>query len=368
MLLTNEYVNQSQRAVLSSLHPNLLRVNRQIYREAVDILHGENIWIIAHVPAQLLPMIHIPRRFKKDPSYIKYPALHINLASPGATEAMTLIMGDQGIEDFLRFLWEMSWDPKTRTEFKMSSLNLSLCDTPFHTKPKLQSKCLIPFGSVYGLRDLTIQGQVEPGCIEEILHHASSDYKDVARVQRVSQAFIDRAEEAYTAEEFFRAFDLYVHSHNFVRHVVSQIHQDATQPVLHADFVEILEKDDLTWRLIAKADLAINRYEEVKKIGYASFNAFRPPRPPLPPVHTRVNLRLWIARAHRALGERHDELRMFEEAFNAISNKSTFLAALAELFPKTTTEQAKLLAEQQAKQQRGEIIDLEVVRAFWETV
>ena len=67
MLLSNKYAHQRGRPnlppllrsagtpKLAPLHPNILQCNHQIYDEAINILHGENIWIVAKIDVHFWP-------------------------------------------------------------------------------------------------------------------------------------------------------------------------------------------------------------------------------------------------------------------------------------------------------------------------
>ena len=161
MLLTKPYARQHDSIIYAPLHPAILRVNRQLYAEAVNILHGENIWIIATIDASMWPRITaiVPNVSRKGVGNIKYPALHITFGVPTTTSAtkttktqVTFIMeGEESIEHFLRTLLKMASNPDTNEDFKASSLDLTLCKTPFHTESKLHSTCLLPsaFSVVY---------------------------------------------------------------------------------------------------------------------------------------------------------------------------------------------------------------------------
>lgn len=370
MLLTNTYAHQQDTNTYAPLHPAILRANRQIHTEAVNILHGENIWIIAKISAYNQPRIPATRLnvSKNDTAgNIKYPALHIELAEPIIMEAplqhLTTIMGEESLDYFLLILWTYSIHTRTREYFKASSLNLTLCETPFHTKSKLQSTCLEPFGLVYGLRNLTIQGQVEPACVEKILHRAESGFKALTQVQNVSRAYQDKGDKAYFAGELRIALDQYNLGKFFLWHVFFLRMKEAPhQPFLPTDIdtlkAAIRETDSYRMR----ATLALGHYESARKNGRLMLRQRKLPN------QARVHLTLCTARAHRALGEKEEESQLFEKALNAAGDKSVFLRALAGLFPNAATEQVGLLDEQHSKLQSGEAIDFDVIRAFWEAV
>ena len=366
MLLTTRYAYQQNTIEYAPLHPAILQTNRQIHTEAVSILHGENIWIIAkiHVTRWPLNAVRVPTVSKKHAGNIKHPALHIDFKIPITAETpqrhVTLIMGEESIQSFVLTLWMMFASDDTKEKFRVSSLNLTLCETPYHTRSKLQSTCLQPFGLVSGLRKLTIQGQVEPACVEEILYRAESVFKDMAQIQNVSQVYLDNGDEAYFAGELGRALRQYGYGISFLGHVVRLRLRDVTVPKADLFTLKaIIEVMDVRW---ARAELAYGGYKGAKMIGRYALESYSLPN------QARVDIRLCTARAHRALGEVDDESRLFQEALNADGDKSMVLIALAELFPNAAPEQARLLVEQHGKLQRGKAIDYDAIRAFWETV
>ena len=221
MLLTNQYVDQSKPFIRAPLHPAILRTNRQIYREAASIFQEENSWIIAEVPASLFPVMlkSIPGVFGTDSDSIKYPVMRINLALPYPTRAVTFIIGDWAIETFIEVLWEVCENCTTLQEFRIFSLSLTVCETPFHRTSAVESKCVKPFAHVHSLRDLTIRGRVSPALVEDVVNRASSQFKDVAHTQSVSQAYADRIEEASLAGESSRALELISRATKYLCHV-----------------------------------------------------------------------------------------------------------------------------------------------------
>ena len=221
MLLTNQYVDQSKPLDYTPLHPAILRTNRQIYREAASIFQRENSWIIVEVPASLFPVMLkcIPRVFRTDSASIKYPVMRLNLALPYPTAAETFIIGDGGIETFIEVLWEVCENCTTLEEFNIFSLSLNLCETPFQKKSAVEAKCVKPFARVHSLRDLTIRGRVTPAIVEQVVNRALSEFKDGAHTQSVSQAYVDRIEEASVAGEASRVFTLNSRAKKYLCHV-----------------------------------------------------------------------------------------------------------------------------------------------------
>lgn len=92
MLLTNHYAYQNESLADPPLHPAILRVNRQIHEEAINLLHGENIWIIAEIADfdayHWRSMQHRVRKvYRNEAAKIKYPVLQISFATSVTAEA-----------------------------------------------------------------------------------------------------------------------------------------------------------------------------------------------------------------------------------------------------------------------------------------
>lgn len=145
MLLTTRYTfpNDFLKTPLS-LHPAILRVNRQINEEATNVLHGDNYWIIAQINIHQWPGANaiIPFVSRKDPSHIKYPALHVKLdllCESMATESTTLIMGVESLPFFLHELRSRSVSGGRADDLKAAGLALRLYSSPFHSQQKLRS-------------------------------------------------------------------------------------------------------------------------------------------------------------------------------------------------------------------------------------
>ena len=366
ILLTKTYAYRQNAYSYAPLHPTILRSNRQIHSEAVKILHGENVWIIAEVSTVnwLLPSQLVPNVSGKDASKIKYPALRINFAVPTTSEVpqshMTLIMGEESIEIFIRWLWRIPYKVDTYKEFRMSSLHLTLCKTPFHNKSELQLACLKPFRLVCGLRNLTIQGQVEPACVEEILHGAESGFETLAPIQIVAQDYLNKGNKAYFARKSRTAVDQFVNGAEFLNHVSFwKLSKNATHS--HTHFHTLAPMIDVMVLRCAMGFLACGSYKKAKMLGQGLLKS------PNLPKKGRVQATLCTARAHRALGEGEDESRLFEEALKADDRKSIVLYALVRLFPSATPELMRLMVEQHRKCKRGEAIDIDAIRTIWET-
>ena len=177
MLLTTAYAFDELNGCYRALQPAILQVNRQTHAEAVDILHGENIWIIAEMDdpgwpriprdPRIGPDIYLPILSSRDPSCIKHPALRIKYKThPGDRDdelranTHTCVFGEEGIEYFVDMLWTLSsCDPLIET-YEESSLTFELCSSPFHPSSNLRSICFQPFRLVRGIGFVEIKDNV----------------------------------------------------------------------------------------------------------------------------------------------------------------------------------------------------------------
>ena len=195
-----------------------------------------------------------------------------------------------------------------------------------------------------GLQNLTIQGSVDPACVDEILHRAGSGSKTAEQIQNVSQAYLVEGDKAYVAGKLSKAIAQYDHVTEFLKHhLCLKLDEDAPRGLLRSLITTLLVTSSHT----ARAILASGDYECAKTIGKIILEAG------LVPNQARVYVTLCTARAHRALGEGEDELRLFEESLNAEDDGSTVLRALADLFPKAAPEQAGMVMERHDKLQSG---------------
>lgn len=373
MLLTKPYAYHHNTVKYAPLHPAILRTCRQINEEATNILHGENIWIIwitTKINASDGPMTasRVPKASRKGAGNIKYPALSIESAFPITAGAscsyLTKITGEDGINDFLQTLWTLYAKIHTELDVKPSSLHLTLFETPFHTKSKLQSICLEPFRLVPGLQKLTIHGQVDPACVKKILHRATSGLNDITQILEVSQAYLDKGDDEYFAGEPRRACAQYEYGVKFLQYMYPQVNAPGRAPPTTVLLPFMRTMHTMLIRS-ARAHLALGDHEFAIKIG-TPLVQLRHSRHLL--NEARVQATLCTARAHRALGDGHGESSLFEQALNFGRDGTVFLTALAELFPSAASEQAALLVEQHRRLQSGEDIDLDVIRAYWEAV
>ena len=237
MLLTTRYTfpfELSKNPLL--LHPAILRVNRQINEEATNVLHGDNFWIIAQINVRQWPKADaiFPFVSRKDPSHIKYPALHVKLDLPcetTATESTTLIMG---VESLPFFLHELRRNSATGGSLKAAGLTLRLCSSPFHSQPKLQSTCLEPFTLVRGFGKYSVTGEPDPMWTwyrEDIMSRATSPFKDAGFIKGIAMEYLAQGDDAYFLGNRIMACAYYEIGRVFLKHASeSLLAYTRTQP------------------------------------------------------------------------------------------------------------------------------------------
>lgn len=368
MLLTYQYAYPGEQLEFDPLHPAILRCNRQLYKEAKQILLGENIWVIVNVDARLGPLIldrlrHVSRT---GADAMRYPALRIDLTMSIAENApprehMVLLMGNDSIGNFIQVLWRISGNRDNIQDFRAMSLSLTLCETPFHAKSKLESRCLKPFGLLHGLRSLSIRGQVNPAYVKEIMDLAESGVKDMLHIGHISNLCIKRGHQASLAGKPMTALARHIYGLDYLRHVLA-LRMSGVALSAISDIFTITR-----WRLetgahIIKVKLDLGRFKDVKISGTAMLTSG------ILSAEMRVLVSLCVARAHRALGEREQESRMFAETLSATSDQVAFMAALIVLFLDAPLQFARLLNKEKFKARQGEAINLAVIRIVWETL
>ncbi|CAF9911873.1 hypothetical protein IMSHALPRED_010605 [Imshaugia aleurites] len=244
ILLTTRYnfPNHDISRTALSLHPAILRVNRQINEEAINVLHGDNFWIIAQInvcqwPHQPGANATLPFVSRKDPSHIKYPALHVHLDLPrenSATESTTLIMGVESLPFFLHNLRGPPGSIHSADDLKAAALTLKVYSSPFHAQPKLQSKCLEPFTLVRGFGKYSVMGEPDPlwtwHC-EDMMSRATSPFKDAGVVKNIAMDYLAQGDDAYSVGNCLMAYACYGMGVKFVKHAYeSLLAYTRTQP------------------------------------------------------------------------------------------------------------------------------------------
>ena len=365
MLLTNKYAYRPQTDTYAALHPAILRVSHQIYSEAINILHKENMWIIVELDTRFWPVIERTslKVFKTEPRYIRYPYLRIRFAGATTNGLATFIIGQESIKCFVQGMWRIS--EVLLDIFEASSLALIFCKTPFYRTSRIQSQWLNPLSRINNYKKLEVSHWDSIARIKiagYILRQARMFFSNVANIDAFIQKLLGRAHRHYQAERLNKAASVCTHNLFFLVHVL--VTGRVTLPNSHLDSEYSVLWTKLQWikSLLAQTLVAVGKFDVALRLGKDVL------RSPLSSNRNRVQLTLCFAHAYRDMNRPEDEWRLFQEALNIVDDKSTFLTALTQLFPEATPEHARLIAEQRYKIQMGKAIDLDAIVAFWETV
>ena len=140
------------------LSPAILRANRQIHREARDILYDENLWVFLLVDKDIigsdLPGVQfLPAISHRRTSSINRPALTVSLRYPYARESSMLqqyILGPEGIPFLIECLWKRnSLSAELENNLPSVWIMFRLGTSLICSKEQLGEKLLKPFSEVW---------------------------------------------------------------------------------------------------------------------------------------------------------------------------------------------------------------------------
>lgn len=339
------------------LHTALLRVNRQIHKEAIDILHGANVWIVARINTtehvRRMVADEVPVLSPKTPFHIRHLALYIWLDLSNGTnnhetqrEMSTYILARESIDYFIGFLWMVTTGnpngiggPYTR-----SSLRLSLGVSPFYSRVKLQSVCLEPFGQVRTLSSITIESGVEPTVRQQLLNRMESPFTTLESVLEIGNEYIQRGDDVHFRGDNFEAQAMFYHGRDFLSHARCSLgnYKHSMRIPLHSDDMQVLQ----AFRIVlgsrwTRSMLYLGFFEAVKKtvtllLGFPG---------DITDVD-RMNLILCKRRAQRGLNEEYDDDSFEGLAFILRENAHTLIQTYFETFPSAkNSPEAKWLKE-----------------------
>ena len=225
MLLTTRYnfPRDVSRSSLS-LYPSILRVNRQINQEATNVLHGDNLWITAqiNVPEWAESGVVVPFISRKDPSHVKFPALHVEVDLPRETTAAGLTTLIMGVESLPFFLYRLRRSSSLRTSehLRTADLTLRIYRSPFYSQQKINSKCLEPFTLVRGFGKYSVMS--EPNTVstweyEEMISRASSPVKDVGLIKDITRHYLAQGDDECSLGNYIMAYYHYRIGSAFVK-------------------------------------------------------------------------------------------------------------------------------------------------------
>ena len=388
MLLSNRYAHEqgtprfvplhrsSRRPKLAPLHPNILQCNHQIYDEAINILHGENIWIIAKIDIRFWPLVQEATQLRSRnnaDSVVKFPALMIDFSIPVPVEeppCHVVVIFDEGrIDDFILGLWRISSDVPQRQNFEESSLILRLCKTDFHTVSKLKSICLKPFDLVYGLQNFSVQSHTDLANLMEVFNRAESRPELATHLQAVFQGYDAQGGKAYFAGDIHLSLHRYQYVVHYISHRLMLVLNEYLRPMTTAARRAILwgnkallqQYENTINRYASRTALAIELYQAVQIRGLGSI------RVPFSEL-SKMRRMLCMARAHCQFGEVDVGLRLLYIALVSRGDKRVFLDVLLEMCPWVTWNQYSMLYDEEQRLRTEGSIDFNAIRIFWDTL
>ncbi|KAL9119904.1 MAG: hypothetical protein Q9187_003543 [Circinaria calcarea] len=235
MLLTTEYTFKkasfmTRREARYELTPAVLRVNKQIYREARNILYYGNLWIFVRAdegiigkPGELRR--DLPKVCRNPSKVVMQPALCIALSflQPWQEiKPVNLVLGEESIEYLIDCLWTRKL---RRTNQGYSNylrhvhISLSLWGSKMCNRQQLQQRLLKPFFNVYGCGQITLKGTIEEQFGRQLCRRLLSIYPDNKELVEVGRGFLDKGDAAFAEGRFDEAYHKYCHAHKYIVHV-----------------------------------------------------------------------------------------------------------------------------------------------------
>lgn len=212
-LLTTRYAYEEHEGIPSyaPLSIALLRVNRQVSREAISILHGENIWIILNTNrdwGNSLPIVSSKYTLPtQDPEWLAFRITMEKSDSPARRS--TVLLGEEGIAYLVEQLWILSGVPRFRKAYLKLFLEFKLCPTMYHSASELQTKCLEPFTLVRRIPSFQILGGLETSYSMGLLHRWGSDFTTVKPILDIVKTFISNGDTLYVKGDIWSALIQY---------------------------------------------------------------------------------------------------------------------------------------------------------------
>ena len=326
------------------LHTALLRVNRQIHAEAIDILHGANIWTVARINTseRVRRMVagQVPVLSPKTPFFIRHPALHIWLdVSIGINnhetqkEVSTFLLARESIQHFIRVLWMVTtrYPNRIGRPFTRSCLWLSLGASPFYSRVKLQSICLEPFGQVRTLSSITIESGVEPTVRQQLLSRMESPFTTLESILEIGNEYIQRGDDAHFRGDHYEAQTMFYHGRDFLSHARFSLgnHKHSKGIPFRSDDLQVLK----TFRIVlgsrwTRSMLCLGCFGAVKD----TFTMLLHSPGDITDVD-HMNLILCKRRAQRGLNEAYDDHSLEGLAFVMRRDPRTLIQTYVETFP-----------------------------------
>jgi hypothetical protein len=186
MLLTTPYCTYNFLQGFSlrfHLHPEILRVNKQISEEATRTLYQENRFIILQVEGLYLDLKEMPafRRLSED--RITNPLLRVRVEClmerrVGTINSINVITTSDGLQHIIAAIWNLEINSRTRKyqfhrQVYHGDLDLTLDFNPTRLPrfDALTDLTLKTFEKVNGFRRLVLKGNLKASTIEHLRKH-----------------------------------------------------------------------------------------------------------------------------------------------------------------------------------------------------
>jgi len=211
-LLSAAYTSKGLSNICYDFEPAILRVNRQIYKEARSILYEDNIWIVvkanwkAYDFNDMLKSNGFPVLTLRGVGYIEKPSLKIEASftypngEVGVKEVAAIALANDLLIEISRCFW--------RHADKYSlNLTLTLGSPPYQvSRLQMQEKLLRPFGQARGVKKAVIKGaasKADGKALQKLMQSQVSTWEEVlgtlARFKRSGDVafLLGKLEEAW---------------------------------------------------------------------------------------------------------------------------------------------------------------------------
>ena len=134
-----------------------------------------------------------------------------------------------GVESLPFFLHNLRGSPgsfHSADDLKAAALTLKVYSSPFHSQPKLQSKCLEPFTLVRGFGKYSVMGEPDPPWTwhcEDMTSRATSPFKDAGVVKDIAMDYLAQGDDAYSVGNCLMAYACYEMGAKFVKHAAESL-------------------------------------------------------------------------------------------------------------------------------------------------
>ncbi|KAL9121800.1 MAG: hypothetical protein Q9187_001637 [Circinaria calcarea] len=235
MLLTTEYTFKKVSVMTGheahyELTPAVLRVNKQIYREARNILYYGNLWIIVRGDEGIIGKPgeigrYLPKVCRSPGKVVMQPAMCIKLSflpSWQESKLVNVVMGEESIEYLIDCLWTRKL---RRTNQGISNylrhihISLSLGRSKMCNRQQLQQRLLKPFFNVHGYGQVTLKGAIDEQFGRQLYRRLITIYPGTNELVYVGRGFLDKGDAMFAQGRFDEAYHNYCHAQKYTVHV-----------------------------------------------------------------------------------------------------------------------------------------------------